>query len=1059
MSRVAHLAVIIAVTLAVSMPTATAAPTTPSDARSVVAGWLGADADPLGARLEQAVDAVETFTAEPGVPIFHVVSLKPQGFVIVSADDLIEPIIGFSASGTYDPSPSNPLVALVQNDLRQRAREARSGHLDGSPSVTWSATPGSEDPTPAQRKWRQLINPAAAFHADSPLTARWSEDIDDRRVDPLLDIEGIQWGQRTLSCGSACYNYFTPRVVNGAIRWDQGNADNWYCGCVTTAMVQLMRFHRYPVDPISPRMLEIRVVVDDETLEEQFVSRWLRGGSGIGGRYDWGLMVPRPDCRWQNEFERREIGALCFDAALATGARFLSNGTVAYMQNASQALVEVFQYENAVVGWCMDCDTLPGLINMINPNLDAAKPVLLSIKRYDENELKGHAVVCDGYGYSFRTLYHHLNLGWEQTVRAAFDVWYNLPDVNTPTHEYTVLRECVYNVFPEGRGEIISGRVLRTNGRPAAGVLVRARSADGAHEHEAATDARGIYALVGCEPDTEYLVWVEGMDSPGYDSQQRVWTGTSRDSCLVAGNRWAIDFPAVPPATDRQIIHVDCNAVGGLADGSSWSNAFTDLQEALAGLPPAFYGDETAEIWVADGTYTPGPATEAGRSQSFCLRDGVALYGGFAGWETQRDERDPQANPTILSGDLAGDDVHFRDIYRQATHVENSYHVVYSYGCGDERTAVLDGFTITAGNATSTDTQGRRHGGGIYICGGRPILRNCRFVDNAAFARGGAVYNSPGAAPLFVDCEFLANEVTDGWGGAVFNDDDSDPNFTGCTFSDNKALAYSGGAIYNNDDSTPNMVDGQFEANQARWGGAIYNDVGVVSRITRCRFSDNHAQGQTGGVLYNGLGSQVYLLNCEFLRNRAADGGVAFNQGCSLEAINCLFAENQAVAAPSYGGVMRNYGAEALCELRLINCTFIGNLASYGTTMICDSGSGGFGSDVRFANCILADQGTKVRTYDGSPIAIRYSAVLGGVSLSVSPGASLVWGAGNISSDPLVYRSLYTLRPESPCVDAGDSSAIPAGIETDLDGMPRFRDGDGDGRPVPDMGAYEYQGP
>lgn len=69
-------------------------------------------------------------------------------------------------------------------------------------------------------------------------------------------------------------------------------------------------------------------------------------------------------------------------------------------------------------------------------------------------------------------------------------------------------------------------------------------------------------------------------------------------------------------------IHVNhANPTPG--DGSSWSAAFLEIQDAFAVAVP---GDE---IWIARGTYTPGPS----RSDSFVLPDGVSVYGGFLGTE------------------------------------------------------------------------------------------------------------------------------------------------------------------------------------------------------------------------------------------------------------------------------------------------------------------------------------------------------------------------------------------------------------------------------------------
>jgi hypothetical protein len=95
-------------------------------------------------------------------------------------------------------------------------------------------------------------------------------------------------------------------------------------------------------------------------------------------------------------------------------------------------------------------------------------------------------------------------------------------------------------------------------------------------------------------------------------------------------------------------------------------------------------------------------------------------------------------------------------------------------------------------------------------------------------------------------------------------------------------------------------------------------------------------------------------------------------------------------------------------------------------------------------NCILWDAGDEFRNNDGSTIAITYSDVQGG------------WqGTGNINTDPIFVDTDGRLSVGSPCIDAGDNGAVPAWITTDLEGNPRIADGDGDGDPKVDMGAYE----
>src|SRR5512143_979561 len=119
-------------------------------------------------------------------------------------------------------------------------------------------------------------------------------------------------------------------------------------------------------------------------------------------------------------------------------------------------------------------------------------------------------------------------------------------------------------------------------------------------------------------------------------------------------------------------------AAAGANDGTSWANAYTDLQTALAA---AVASDE---IWVAAGAYKPTATTD--RTISFALKNGVGIYGGFAGGETLRGQRNPEVNVTILSGDIG----------TPGSAADNSYHVVTT-DASVTSSAVLDGFTITAG--------------------------------------------------------------------------------------------------------------------------------------------------------------------------------------------------------------------------------------------------------------------------------------------------------------------------------------------------------------------------
>ncbi len=123
---------------------------------------------------------------------------------------------------------------------------------------------------------------------------------------------------------------------------------------------------------------------------------------------------------------------------------------------------------------------------------------------------------------------------------------------------------------------------------------------------------------------------------------------------------------------------------GATGNGASWSNALANPQAALAIASP---GDE---IWVAAGTYHPAPPPASqtqGREVSFALKTGVSLYGGFAGTETSRAQRNWAASLTILSGDLLDNDGP-----DWSNRIDNSFHVVTATNV---QQCTLDGFTIT----------------------------------------------------------------------------------------------------------------------------------------------------------------------------------------------------------------------------------------------------------------------------------------------------------------------------------------------------------------------------
>jgi hypothetical protein len=208
---------------------------------------------------------------------------------------------------------------------------------------------------------------------------------------------------------------------------------------------------------------------------------------------------------------------------------------------------------------------------------------------------------------------------------------------------------------------------------------------------------------------------------------------------------------ASPDTDPVNIIYVDIDA-SGAATGLTWTEAYTNLQDALTS---AISG---TQIWVAEGVYYPdegvGQINDAVTS-TFELTDGVALYGGFTGTETSLDERDWKTYITVLSGDLEQDDLtDSMGVVTTTSNItgSNSYHVVVSEYLNDS--AVLDGFTITAGKAYADSPNDR--GGGMYNYLSNPTLFNLTFSGNIA-NNGGGICNYWYSNPSLTNVTFSNN--------------------------------------------------------------------------------------------------------------------------------------------------------------------------------------------------------------------------------------------------------------------------------------------------------------
>jgi len=322
--------------------------------------------------------------------------------------------------------------------------------------------------------------------------------VSDIRVAPLVQSA---WNQGT-AAGMNCYNYYTP--------------NNDVDGCVATALAQLMRYWQYPTTGIG--MVTRTVYVDGVAR-----SATTRGGNGSGGAYTWSSMPLNPAYTAYNAAQWQMIGALCYDAGVGVNMQYSSGSSGAYMYLCADALSSVFKYANAKYV------NYPG--NFLLPtdsNLAAGCPVLFGISSSGGN---GHAIVCDGFGYDSGTMYHHINFGWA----GAYNAWYALPYLESP-YGFNSIDTIIYNVFPTGTGELLTGRAMTSQGAPVVGASITA-SASG-QNYSGSTDAKGYYAIK--VPSARTYSVTAGKTGMNSATRSGVAIGTSGSS--ASGNATGIDF-------------------------------------------------------------------------------------------------------------------------------------------------------------------------------------------------------------------------------------------------------------------------------------------------------------------------------------------------------------------------------------------------------------------------------------------------------------------------------------------------------------------------------------
>ncbi|MES2812311.1 MAG: choice-of-anchor Q domain-containing protein [Bacteroidota bacterium] len=343
--------------------------------------------------------------------------------------------------------------------------------------------------------------------------------------------------------------------------------------------------------------------------------------------------------------------------------------------------------------------------------------------------------------------------------------------------------------------------------------------------------------VIGKAPDISFLDYQDSIDQIRY--YERALNASEVD---ILFNE---DKPKIK-------LYVNAAATGA-NNGTTWADAYTSIDPAIAAFTTV------NEIWVAAGTYKP---TGSARTSTFLMKNALRMYGGFNGTETLLSQRNPKLNLTTLSGDINGNDT-ATITNTEPTRQDNTYHVITLKG--NIRDVIIDGFTISGGNANGgTLTTGTPSGQFYHTRGGAIYVNTYAASDLGSITLKNCILEKNSGSDTAVSSGYFASGVS----GQSYRTD-----FESCiirnNFSATNAQILIGGAsgfglvgnatitnsLFHNNVSTSGPSCLYFSASFSNGGTAL----GINASVINSTFANN--TGLNGNVVRTDNGGNTYFRN------------------------------------------------------------------------------------------------------------------------------------------------------------------------------------------------------
>lgn len=283
-----------------------------------------------------SINITNEFTvSENGIAVYYVFNSDNSGFIIIAADDIIQPVLGYSFENNYSSTDQPPQFTSWMKTYALQIADAISLNL--TPSVEIA------------QEWKRIMKPASEF---SPK----------KEIMDVAELLTTQWDQ------GSYYNALCP--VDAA-----GPSGRVYAGCVATAMGQVMNYYKYPAQGTGSNSYYSSY----GTLSANFAAT----------TYDWNAMVN------QLNSLNTPVATLLYHCGVSVDMNYAPDGSGAMMTDAVYSLKNYFKYSSSVTSAYKSAYTTTNWENLLKTELDNSRPMMYA--GYDPSSGSGHAWVCDGY--------------------------------------------------------------------------------------------------------------------------------------------------------------------------------------------------------------------------------------------------------------------------------------------------------------------------------------------------------------------------------------------------------------------------------------------------------------------------------------------------------------------------------------------------------------------------------------------------------------------------------------------------------------------------------------